>query len=127
MRVLIVSDAPDACAAACRSIGGPILADRAVDGGDALQKIRDAMSEGAPFDMLCVALGLRDMDGLLLLKCVRDAERQAGVAQPIPVWMLTSTDTGRGVLQTCHERFDAHLHLPDGRVIQRREAFRSTA
>lgn len=117
MRVLVVSDAPDAAAVVHRSLGCD-LPERALDGGSALTMVERAHAEGDPFDMVCTALGLRDMDGYLLLKCLRVADARAGTDAYTTVWMLTSTEAGRALVST--ERrprdLDAHLHLPDGQL-----------
>ena len=116
MRVLVVSDAPDACATVCDWLGEPVEADRAVDGGVAIDMVERALARGTPFDMVGVALGLRDMDGFFVLKRIRDAERRAGVPTPTPAWLLTSTEAGRGIVNGQNSAFDAHLHLPDGQL-----------
>lgn len=113
MRVLIVSDAPDACATMCGAINQPVLADRAIDGGSALAMIEAATSSGRPFDMVAVAVGLRDMDGFLLLKRVREAQRGAGVGCRASLWLLTFTEAGQRLVETRRGTFDAHVHFPD--------------
>lgn len=118
MRVLVVSDAPDTCARACGSLRVPVLADRAVDGGEALALLRSAIDAGNPFDMLWVSLGLRDMDGFFFAKCARTTESAVGAGIRTPIWILTSTDSGRQVASAMSGQVDGHLHLPDGALTE---------
>ena len=69
---------PSCRALLCALLGSAATVDWAADGAGALDRFRAAREEGRPFDLVCIELGLPDMDGLFLLRCLRRDERSHG-------------------------------------------------
>ena len=69
---------------------------------------------GAPFDPICVDIGLPDMDGLELLRPIRalgsDHGRTGRTAAK--VLMVTASDSGQDVMQAFRDQADAYLRKP---------------
>ncbi|WP_029898209.1 response regulator [Desulfohalovibrio reitneri] len=91
MRALIVDDD-----FYCRSYLQEILhpygyCDVAVNGDEAIYAFRRALSEGKPYDLICMDLVMPEIDGHNALREIRDIEQDMGVAENDGVKVIITT------------------------------------
>jgi two-component system chemotaxis response regulator CheY len=104
MRILIAED--DFIS---RKILGKLLApygdcDMAKNGREAVDVLRTAMDEGKPYDLVCLDIMMPEMDGLEVLKIVREMERETGVGKEkeAKIIMTTALDAPKDLLEVFH-------------------------
>ena len=84
----------------------------AVSQGDhALALIQHRIARREPFDLVCIALGLPDMDGCFLLRRIRALEREADVGRT-RVLMTTRQEHRRCVHHVLGRQADGWLAKP---------------
>ncbi len=99
MRVLLAHPKHQMLAHWLRSVG---RVDHVPDGTSALERVCDALSSGAPFALYCVAFGLPDMDGLLLIRQIRACEQEHGAARSQALLLDAVPLSERGVHAQLH-------------------------
>lgn len=84
------------------------------NGAEAIRDVQAAIAAREPFDLICVDIGLPDMDGLVLVDGFRTIEEGIGVqtAEPARIIVITASDSGQNVLRAFRAQADAYLHKP---------------
>lgn len=109
VRILVVDDVPVAqelLAGLLNDLGDVDCAD---DATGALDLVGRARQEQHPYDLVCIDIGLPDLDGLELLRRIRATEGTAGRAK---VLIVTASDNNRDVLTAFRDQADAYLQKP---------------
>jgi len=78
------------------------VVDTAVDGQDAVEKFRTALSEGDPYDLILLDIIMPDMDGIAAGKEIRKLEKDLAlpVNKQVNIIMLTALNTPENVMQS---------------------------
>lgn len=89
-----------------------------VNGHEAVAAFRRALDQGEPFDMLCLDIMIPEMDGLGVLKAVRELERAAHIADAmaVKVIMITSMQDPDHILDAFREGCEAYIVKPVDRA-----------
>ena len=93
-RILIADDDPAAQKILVNILKGKAECTVTKDGLEALNAYRDAKKRGAGFDAIVLDVQMPEMDGVTVLRLIRDEEEQANVifGQGIPIIVLTVYD-----------------------------------
>ncbi len=88
--------------------------DVAVSGAEAREAFRLALEEGAPYDLICLDIGLPDVDGQQLLREIREVEEARGVLphEAARVLMVTSQGDIDNVRRAFANECDGYLVKP---------------
>ena len=88
--------------------------DVAVSGAEAREAFRLALEEGAPYDLICLDIGLPDVDGQQLLREIREVEEARGVLphEAARVLMVTSQGDIENVRRAFANECDGYLVKP---------------
>lgn len=92
MKVLIVDDSPVESLFLTVFLEDIALADCVDNGLDAVNMVQKAISDGKPYDLVCLDIVMQGMDGHLTLKMIRELEEQQGI-KPVKIFMITSCDS----------------------------------
>lgn len=84
----------------------------ATTGSEAVTTFRGAIAAGRPFGMVCVDLGLPDIDGNEVLERLRAAEVEHRVGSPATIVMVTGTDSDAARDAAAERSADAFLTKP---------------
>jgi two-component system, chemotaxis family, chemotaxis protein CheY len=78
------------------------VVDTAVDGQDAVEKFRSALTEGDPYELILLDIVMPDMDGITAGKEIRKLERESAVPadKQVKIIMLTALNTPQDVMQS---------------------------
>lgn len=113
MRVLIVEDEFTS-----RKLLWALLADfgecdTARDGVECVAQFRLALSQGAPYDLICMDIMMPNMDGHQALKELRAIEQEAGILPPdeVKVIMVTALNDPKTVVRAYYKG-GAAAYLP---------------
>jgi len=63
----------------------------AVDGHEAIEKVRELINSGEQYDLICLDLNMPRVDGHETMQAIREMEHQAGVKRAV-VFMITSSN-----------------------------------
>jgi len=88
--------------------------DVATDGKEAVDAFAAALKKGAHYDLLCLDIGMPDMDGHEVLKQIRALEKEAGVGglDRAKVIMTTASDDRQNIMGAFRSECDAYLIKP---------------
>jgi len=91
MKFLIVDDDP-----ACRKLLKTVLSpyadcDQAFDGGEAIDAVRLALEDGAPYDLICLDIMMPGTDGHEALQAIRALEHRHGIGGTDAVKVIMTT------------------------------------
>lgn len=113
MRVLIVEDEFTS-----RKLLWALLADfgecdTARDGVECVAQFRQALAQGAPYDLVCMDIMMPNMDGHQALKELRAIEQEAGILPPdeVKVIMVTALNDPKTVVRAYYKG-GAAAYLP---------------
>jgi CheY-like chemotaxis protein len=118
MRFLIVDDELLSRLLLKRALQAFGQVDVVATGTEALDAVREALDEGAPYAMVALDYHLPDQDGLDVLKELRALEAERGLkpGQAGRVVMTTSTRDSRVVMGAFKQHLDAFLVKPISRA-----------
>ncbi len=88
--------------------------DVAVSGAEAREAFRLALEEGAPYDLICLDIGLPDVDGQQLLREIREVEEARGILphKAARIFMVTSQGDIENVRRAFANECDGYLVKP---------------
>lgn len=81
------------------------------DAKSAIAAFNRAWEEGTPYDLICLDLGMPEMDGHEFLRIIRDFERENKVGDPVKVLIISAFSDEDTVMKTV-DRCDAYLKKP---------------
>jgi two-component system chemotaxis response regulator CheY len=83
-------------------------------GQPAVQAVRQALSAGALYDLICLDIMLPDMDGQQILKVIRDCEAEAGypIGRGSKIVMVTALRDKTNVMTAFRGACDGYLPKP---------------
>jgi len=85
-----------------------------VNGQDAVAAFKTALDQGEPYDLLCLDAMMPKIDGLQVLKAVRELEKGARIdaLEGVKVIMITSRGDSNHVLEAFREGCEAYIVKP---------------
>lgn len=86
----------------------------AVTGTEAVEAVRAALEEGAPYDLICLDVMMPEMDGQQALKRIRSLEETRGITSPdgAKIIMTTALAGMKNVIAAFQSLCDAYLTKP---------------
>jgi two-component system, chemotaxis family, chemotaxis protein CheY len=86
----------------------------AVNGKEAVQAVRQALGEGAPYDLICMDILMPEMNGQEAVKEVRALEEARGIPsqEAVKIIMTTAVTDIQQVMKSFRELCDAYLFKP---------------
>jgi two-component system chemotaxis response regulator CheY len=112
MRILLIDDEPTARLhlRILLEQRGPI--EEAPDALAGLQRIRDAIAEGPPFDLVCIDLSMPGPDGIEALKMMQEVDRTLRDGKHTNVVVVTASDDQLDIRAALHQHVDGYLLKP---------------
>ncbi len=91
---------------------GPI--DIAVDGKEAVFAVKNALSNDAPYNLICLDIMMPEMDGHEALKQIRAEEQSKGISSSkgAKIFMTTALSDVKGIMKSFDTLCDAYLVKP---------------
>ncbi|MBX3006785.1 MAG: response regulator [Melioribacteraceae bacterium] len=79
--------------------------DTAVNGVEAVNAFNLAMTEGEPYDLICLDIMMPEMDGKEALKIIREKEKEFNIhpSNETKIVMITALDTPKEVLEAYYK------------------------
>lgn len=79
--------------------------DAAVNGVEAVKAFTFAITEGEPYDLICLDIMMPEMDGKEALKIIREKEKEFNIHPSIEtkIVMITALDTPKEVLEAYYK------------------------
>jgi two-component system chemotaxis response regulator CheY len=86
----------------------------AVNGIEGVAAFKNALEEGAPFDLVCLDIMMPEMDGHEALKNIRQIEHEHGIFEPngVGVIMTTAKDRSRDMIRAFDEGCASYIVKP---------------
>ncbi len=114
MRILIVEDDPTSRLLLKKMLEPFGSCDVAENGRQALEAIRLASKQGAPYGLTCLDIMMPEMDGQTTLKAIRTQEQDAGClpSQAMKIVMTTALRDIENVTNAYRELCDGYLVKP---------------
>ena len=90
-----------------------------VNGLDAVSAFKTALDQGEPYDLVCLDIMMPEMDGLQVLKAIRELEKGTGIDDlaAVKVIMITLMQDPDHVLGAYREGCEAYIVKPVDRSI----------
>lgn len=84
------------------------------NGMEALDRYIEALQSGEPFDLLCLDIMMPEVDGLKVLKVIRELEEQNGIApeQRVKIIMMTAVSDMDNINEAFEIGCDAYASKP---------------
>jgi two-component system, chemotaxis family, chemotaxis protein CheY len=84
------------------------------DGAEAVDKCRQAISEGLPYNLICMDIMMPGMSGLEALQTIRGEEECSGLTRSdaAKVIMITAKDDSESIAQSFQSLCDAYVTKP---------------
>jgi two-component system chemotaxis response regulator CheY len=88
--------------------------DTAVNGREAVEATRGALTGGQPYDLICLDIMMPELDGHGALKEIRHLEEEAGIAGPnsVKVIMTSALADSKNIMGAFREQCDAYVNKP---------------
>jgi two-component system chemotaxis response regulator CheY len=97
---------------------GPV--DTAADANEALDSVRNALDSGSPYDLICLDIVMEEVDGLQVLRAIRQTEIERQVAPSKVIMITVRTDTPT-VMRAVRGQCDHYLAKPIDKAILKEE------
>lgn len=113
-RCLIVDD-DRVCRELLRDMLSPLAqCDFAFDGSEAVDVVRLAIEDGAPYDLICLDIMMPGMDGHAALSAIRDLEAKNGIrgTDGVKVVMTTALRDSKHCIQSFREGCECYVTKP---------------
>jgi two-component system chemotaxis response regulator CheY len=114
MKTLIVDDdfaARKLLTAYLREYG---TCDQVVDGEEAIQAVKMALKEKAPYDLICLDIMMPNKDGQEVLQEIRSIENRRGIygLSGVKIIMVTALDDHRNIMDAFTSQCEAYITKP---------------
>lgn len=88
--------------------------DVAVNGEEALHAVRDSYEESRPYDVVFLDIMMPDMNGLAVLKAIREFEAARGIsaADGLKIIMTTALGDAKSVMEAFRNQCEAYITKP---------------
>jgi two-component system chemotaxis response regulator CheY len=88
--------------------------DIAIDGLETLDSFLSALKDGKPYDLLCLDIMMPKLDGLKVVKAVRDIEKQKSVEESkrVRIIMTTALNDRKTVMESYSSGCEAFVWKP---------------
>jgi two-component system, chemotaxis family, chemotaxis protein CheY len=86
----------------------------AVNGREAVMAFETALSNGHPYDLICLDIMMPEMDGQRALEAIRDIEHQYGIGglSAVKVIMTTAKDGSKDIFTAFRAGCEAYIIKP---------------
>lgn len=114
MRILIAEDDLGSRVALAKLLSSFGQCDVAENGREAFSCFKKALSEGAPYELVCLDIMMPELDGQQVLRKIRSEERGAGIGglDAVRVIMISALDDSGNILGAFKGGCEAYLHKP---------------
>lgn len=120
MRCLVIDDEPIARLQLrlLLEARGPV--DEAPDAIAGLQRIRDAIAENDPFDLVCIDLSMPGPSGIDAIKMVKEVDQKLRPGKHTNVVVVTASDDQKDIRAALHQHVDGYLLKPvtPGQIVE---------
>ena len=114
MRVLIVEDDFVGSRLMKKFLEAECFCHLAFDGREAVEAFEAALLEGKPYDLMFLDIMMPEVNGIDVLKAVRDLEEQRGIApdKGVKVIMTTAMNDADVIMEAFNARCDGYVVKP---------------
>ena len=120
MRCLVIDDEPTARLhlRLLLEARGPV--DEAPDAIAGLQRIRDAIADNDPFDLVCIDLSMPGPSGIEAIKMVQEVDKKLRHGKHTNVVVVTASDDQKDIRAALHQHVDGYLLKPvtPGQIVE---------
>lgn len=112
MRSLVIDDEPTARLQLrfLLESRGPV--DEAPDAIAGLQRIRDAVADNDPYDLVCIDLSMPGPSGIDAIKMVQEVDTKLRHGKHTNVVVVTASDDQKDIRAALHQHVDGYLLKP---------------
>lgn len=112
MRSLVIDDEPTARMQLrfLLESRGPV--DEAPDAIAGLQRIRDAVADNDPYDLVCIDLSMPGPNGIDAIKMVQEVDKKLRQGKHTNVVVVTASDEQKDIRAALHQHVDGYLLKP---------------
>ena len=112
MRCLVIDDEPTARLhlRLLLEARGPV--DEAPDAIAGLQRIRDAVADNDPYDLVCIDLSMPGPSGIDAIKMVQEVDKKLRQGKHTNVVVVTASDDQKDIRAALHQHVDGYLLKP---------------
>jgi len=112
MRSLVIDDEPTARMQLrfLLESRGPV--DEAPDAIAGLQRIRDAVADNDPYDLVCIDLSMPGPNGIDAIKMVQEVDKKLRQGKHTNVVVVTASDDQKDIRAALHQHVDGYLLKP---------------
>ena len=120
MRYLVIDDEPIARRQLRLLLESHGRVDEAPDAIAGLQRIRDAIADNDPFDLVCIDLSMPGPSGIDAIKMVKDVDQKLRHGKHTNVVVVTASDDQKDMRAALQQHVDGYLLKPvtPGQIVE---------
>lgn len=120
MRSLVIDDEPIARLQLRLLLESRGPVDEAPDAIAGLQRIRDAIADNDPFDLVCIDLSMPGPSGIDAIKMVKDVDQKLRRGKHTNVVVVTASDDQKDMRAALQQHVDGYLLKPvtPGQIVE---------
>jgi DNA-binding NarL/FixJ family response regulator len=120
MRCLVIDDEPIARLQLRLLLESHGRVDEAPDAIAGLQRIRDAIADNDPFDLVCMDLSMPGPSGIDAIKMVKDVDQKLRRGKHTNVVVVTASDDQKDMRAALQQHVDGYLLKPvtPGQIVE---------
>lgn len=120
MRCLVIDDEPIARLQLRLLLESRGPVDEAPDAIAGLQRIRDAIADNDPFDLVCIDLSMPGPSGIDAIKMIKDVDQKLRRGKHTNVVVVTASDDQKDMRAALHQHVDGYLLKPvtPGQIVE---------
>lgn len=120
MRCLVIDDEPTARLHLRLLLEERGKVDEAPDAIAGLQRIRDAIADNDPFDLVCIDLSMPGPSGIEAIKMVQEVDKKLRHGKHTNVVVVTASDDQKDIRAALHQHVDGYLLKPvtPGQIVE---------
>jgi two-component system chemotaxis response regulator CheY len=120
MRCLVIDDEPIARLQLRLLLESRGPVEEAPDAIAGLQRIRDAIADNHPFDLVCIDLSMPGPSGIDAIKMVQEVDRKLRRGKRTSVVVVTASDDQKDIRAALHQHVDGYLLKPvtPGQIVE---------